>query len=190
MPVPSIGSRAASERVSLDEALRRCASGDRSAWRMIYDREAPRMLGVAMRLLGRPALAEEALHDAFVQIWRRAGSFDSARGRGRTWIYFVLRNQALTILRGEARTDLVEDFEPLGLVSADESPEEISMRLSDASALQRCLERLEPQHRKVILLAYVEGLSHRELAGRLGVPLGTMKSWIRRSLLSLRECME
>jgi RNA polymerase sigma-70 factor (ECF subfamily) len=64
------------------------------------------------------------------------------------------------------------------------------MRLSDASALQRCLERLEPQHRKVILLAYVEGLSHRELAGHLGVPLGTMKSWIRRSLLSLRECME
>jgi RNA polymerase sigma-70 factor (ECF subfamily) len=71
MPVPSIGSRAASERVSLDEALRRCASGDRSALRMIYDREAPRMLRVAMRLLGRPALAEEALHDAFVQIWRR-----------------------------------------------------------------------------------------------------------------------
>ncbi len=173
----------------LDDALRGCANGDRSALRAIYDSEAPRMLGVAMRVLKRRALAEEAVHDAFMQIWQRAGTFDPARGQARTWIYAVLRHRALNILRGEARTDLVEDFETMGLESAEESPEAIVARLSDAGALRRCLERLDPARRQVIVLAYVHGLSHGELAGRLNVPLGTMKSWIRRSLLTLRECL-
>jgi RNA polymerase sigma factor (sigma-70 family) len=188
-PVPRASSGPSPERIGLDEAVRRCAAGDRAALRTIYDAEAPRMLGVAIRLLRRRALAEEAVHDCFVQIWSRAPSFDPTRGEARTWIYAVLRNRALNILRGETRTELVEDFEPMGLVSDDESPESIAMRLSDASALKRCLEHLEPVRRQAILLAYIHGLSHGEIAGRLGVPLGTMKSWIRRSLLLLRECM-
>jgi len=174
---------------SLDDALRGCAKGDREALRAIYDAEASRMLGVALRLLKRRALAEEAVHDAFMQIWQRAGSFDPARGQAKTWIYAVLRHRALNILRGEARTDLIENFETLGLESEDEGPEAIVARLSDAGALRRCLENLEPARRQVIVLAYVQGLSHGELAGRLKVPLGTMKSWIRRSLLTLRECL-
>ncbi len=189
MTVPSIPSRSSPERASLDEALRRCAAGDKAALRAIYDLEAPRMLGVAIRLLRRRALAEEAVHDTFVQVWQRASTFDASRGDARSWLYAVLRNRALNILRGETRTDLVEDFEPMGLVSDDESPEALTLRLSDAGALKRCLERLEPARKQAILLAYVHGLSHGELAGRLGVPLGTMKSWIRRSLLALRECM-
>ena len=173
----------------LDEALRACARGDRAALRVIYDAEAPRMLGVALRLLRRPALAEEAVQDAFVQVWRRAGSFDPTKGGARTWLYAVLRHRALNILRGEARTDLVDDFEPMGLTSEDENAEHLISRLSEAGALRRCLEGLEPPRRQAIVLAYVHGLSHGELAGRLGVPLGTVKSWIRRSLISLRECL-
>ena len=188
-PLTASGSGRAPERASLDEALRRCAAGDKAALRAIYDLEAPRMLGVAIRLLRRRPLAEEAVHDTFVQVWQRASTFDASRGDARSWLYAVLRNRALNILRGETRTDLVEDFEPMGLVSDDESPEALTLRLSDAGALKRCLERLEPTRKQAILLAYVHGLSHGELAGRLGVPLGTMKSWIRRSLLALRECM-
>ena len=187
--MPSASSGVSPEPIGLDEALRRCAAGDRTALRTIYDAEAPRMLGVAIRLLRRRALAEEAVHDCFVQIWSRASSFDPTRGEARTWIYAVLRNRALNILRSETRTELVEDFEPMGLVSDDESPESIALRLSDTSLLKRCLEHLEPVRRQAILLAYIHGLSHGELAGRLGVPLGTMKSWIRRSLILLRECM-
>lgn len=173
----------------LDDALRRCGQGDRRALRAIYDCEAPRMLGVATRLLRRRALAEEAVHDAFLQVWRRASSFDPARGQARPWLYAVLRHRALNILRGEARTDLVDDFEPFGLASEDESAESIVARLSEAGALRRCLEMLEPTRRKAILLAYMHGLTHGELAGRLDVPLGTLKSWIRRSLLVLRDCL-
>jgi RNA polymerase sigma factor (sigma-70 family) len=181
--------RIASPVLDLNDAVGLCAKGDRLALRAIYDSEAPRMLGVAMRLLRRRALAEEAVHDTFMQIWQKAGSFDASRGNGRSWIYAVLRNRALNILRGEARTDLVEDFEPMGLMSGEEDAESVMLRLSDAGSLKRCLETLEPARRQAITLAYIHGLSHGELAGRLGVPLGTVKSWIRRSLVLLRECM-
>jgi RNA polymerase sigma-70 factor (ECF subfamily) len=148
------------------------------------------MLGVALRLLRRRALAEEAVHDAFIQIWRNAASFDPGRGEPRSWLYAVLRHRALNILRGEARTELVDDFEPMSLEAPEEDAETLVVRLSETGALRRCLERLEPVRRQAIVLAYVEGLSHGELAGRLRVPLGTVKSWIRRSLVALRECME
>lgn len=173
----------------LASALGRCAAGDQAALRRIYDLEAPRMLGVALRLVRRRAIAEEVVHDTFLQVWRRAGSFDPARGEARTWLYAILRNRALTILRGEGRVELVEDFEPMGLVAEDEAPDAAVERLSEGGRLRRCLDGLEPKRRHVVVLAYVQGLSHGELAGRLGVPLGTVKSWIRRSLSALKECM-
>jgi RNA polymerase sigma-70 factor (ECF subfamily) len=179
----------AHDRAGLDEALHHCATGDRTALRALYDVEAPQMLGVALRLLRRRSLAEEAVQDTFMQIWQHAASFDSARGGARTWIYAVLRHRALNILRGEARTDLVEDFEHYALTSEDESPEAAVSRLSDAGALRRCLERLEPLGQQAVVLAYTQGLSHGEIAGRLGVPLGTIKSRMRRSILVLRDCM-
>ena len=173
----------------LDGALLRCAAGEEAALRSIYDAEAGRMLGVALRLLRRRALAEEAVHDAFVQIWRRADSFDPQRGSGRTWVYAVLRHRALNILRDESRTELTE--EPVAPAEADVSddPEAIVAKLSETRALRRCLERLDARRRASIVLAYTHGLTHGELAGRLGVPLGTVKSWLRRSLLTLRECL-
>ena len=178
-----------SSAFDLNDALALCARGDRTALRAIYDNEAPRMLGVALRLLRRRPLAEEAVHDVFMQVWQKAASFDPARGEGRSWLYAILRNRCLNILRGESRTELVEDFEPMGLVNDEEDAEALMLRLSDAGNLKRCLQRLEPSRRRAITLAYIHGLSHEELAGRLGIPLGTVKSWIRRSLISLRECM-
>ncbi|WP_127090429.1 sigma-70 family RNA polymerase sigma factor [Aquabacter cavernae] len=172
-----------------DAALVACARGERSGLQALYAREAGRMLGVARRIVRRQALAEEAVHDSFVLIWRQAASFDPGRGSGRTWIYAVLRHRALNILRGETRTDLTDDFEPLGLEAPEESPEAAMLRLSESGRLRACLEGLEASRRAAILLAYVNGLTHGELAGRFGVPLGTMKSWIRRTLLSLRECL-
>jgi RNA polymerase sigma-70 factor (ECF subfamily) len=148
------------------------------------------MLGVALRLLRRRVLAEEAVHDAFVQIWRKAASFDPARGQARAWLYAILRHRALNILRDEDRTVLVDDGEPAAVPSDDESAEALIIRLSETSALRRCLERLEPVRRQAVVLAYTDGLSHQELATRLGVPVGTVKSWIRRSLLVLRDCLE
>lgn len=173
----------------LGDALRGCAAGDRTALRLIFEREGGRMLGVARRLLRRPALAEEAVQDTLVQVWQRAGSFDPARGAARAWLYTILRNRALNILRGERKTELVADFEPMALASEEERADEMVERLSEGGRLRRCLEGLDPARRRLVVLAYAGGLTHGELAGRLGVPLGTMKSWMRRSLLVLRRCM-
>src|SRR5438067_9429608 len=110
-------------------ALARCAVGDRTALRVIYDAEAPRMVGVARRMLRRQDLAEEAVQDAFMRVWRSARSFDPERGAARSWLYAILRNCALTILRDEAR--FVGDEE--ASVEAAPLTESALSRLSESS---------------------------------------------------------
>lgn len=173
----------------LATCLRDIAQGRADAFRRLYEAEAGRMLGIALRILKRRSLAEEAVHDAFVSIWNRAASYDARLGSPRGWIHTIVRNRALNILRGEARTELTDSLEPLEIASADENPEEAVGRLSDAEALRHCLDRLETAPRHAVVLAYVEGLSHGEIAERLRIPLGTIKSRIRRSLLALKECL-
>lgn len=169
----------------LTAALVRCAGGDRTALRVIFDTEAARMIGVAFRILRRRDLAEEAVQEAFLRIWRLAQSFDPERGSARTWIYTVLRNRALTLLNDEAKYPALEEHNPWPEISANEA----FASLPETSALHRCLEQLDLKRREAVILAYAHGMSHGELAGKLGVPLGTAKSWTRRGLLSLQECM-
>lgn len=180
---PDHASDTIAREAQLAAALARCAAGDRAALKMIYSSEAPRMIGVARRILFRQDLAEEAVHDAFVRIWRSAASFDPHRGSARGWLYAVVRNRALSIHRNEHRYDTSDD-------SALEIDCEATMtQMPETSALRKCLERIDRPRRDVVVLAYVHGMSHGELAGKLKVPLGTVKSWIRRSLFSLQECM-
>jgi RNA polymerase sigma factor (sigma-70 family) len=174
---------------TVTDILRRCAGGDKSALRRLFESEAPRMIGVAERILRRRALAEEATQDAFVQIWRKAESFDAALGNGRTWIYTIVRNRALSILRNESRTELYSTPETFERASEDDDPETAVLKLGESSRLRLCLDKLEPLRRNAIVLAYTRGLSHGELAGKLGLPLGTIKSWIRRGMASLKECL-
>lgn len=170
------------------EAIGACARGDRSALRTIYDREAPALIAVANRILRRRELAEEVVQEAFVQIWRKADSYDPRRGSGRAWVFTIVRNRALNHLRDDRHVP-VEDAELESFADREGEVDDAFERLAETSALRRCLARLDPQRRRAVLLAYVTGLSHGEIAGRIGAPLGTVKAWIRRSLLSLRECM-
>lgn len=183
MPSGELAGRQALE-AQIAAAIARCAGGDRAALRVIYDLEAARMVGVAVRILRRRELAEEAVHDAFIRIWRGARGFDPARGAARTWVYTVVRNQALTMLRDERRfeTDEIAESQPQDLDDA-------VLRLPETSALRRCLQQLDGGRRAAVVLSYVHGLSHGELAGRLGIPLGTAKSWVRRGMASLQDCM-
>jgi RNA polymerase sigma-70 factor (ECF subfamily) len=145
------------------------------------------MIGIAQRIVRRRSLAEEVVHDAFVQIWRRAASFDAARGAGRTWIYSIVRHRAISVLREERRLELDANGDAADM--REDPADDVVARLADASSLKQCLQRLEERARKLIVLTYVHGLSHTELAAREGVPLGTVKSWIRRGALALRECL-
>lgn len=161
--------------------LAACARGERSALRDLYVQEGPRLLGVAKRLVRDTALAEDIVHDAFIKIWNGAAGFDASRGSARGWMYSVTRHLALNQLRDHRReTPFDEDHEVL-----DET-----FNAQDHSArIHRCLEQLDPQRRRCILHAYVDGYTHAQISTRLGTPLGTVKAWIKRSLNALRECM-
>jgi RNA polymerase sigma-70 factor (ECF subfamily) len=171
-----------------EAALAACAGGDRDALRALYDREARRLMGVTLRIVRQRQVAEEVLQEAFLQIWRAAGTFDAARGSGRGWIYTVVRHRALQEVRKDGRevNVAIEDIENLAddRQSAAADPQSI-----DAAELERCLARLEPQKRACIVHAFVEGYTHEQIAARLDTPLGTVKSWVRRGLLALKECL-
>ncbi|HME27922.1 MAG TPA: sigma-70 family RNA polymerase sigma factor [Acetobacteraceae bacterium] len=167
--------------------LHRCAGGDRMAFRLLYDRWGDRLYGLALRITRQTAPAADATQDAFVQIWQQAHRFDPERGNPEAWLIGIVRYRALDIVRRQSRE--VPGYEPEEI--EDEAPDALARLVSTAegAALQRCLGELEHDRRRLVVMAFVDGLSHSELAERMRVPLGTVKSWIRRSLISLRGCL-
>lgn len=175
----------------LGAALRACAAGDRAGLATIYRSEAVRMVTIAERILRRHDLAEEIVQEAFLQIWNKAWQYDPSRGSARGWIFSVVRSRSLNALRNGGREELAdaESLERLQDEGADALYHDLFDELDTTSRLRACLARLDGLRRKTVLMAYVSGYSHGEIAGRLKLPLGTAKAWIRRSLSSLRECM-
>lgn len=175
----------------LGAAIAACAGGDRDGIAQILSLEGDRLFAVAKRILGRVELAEEALQDAMIQIWRKADQHKADHGSARGWVYAILRNRCLSILRSEKRMSLLAPEDIVELQDAraiHDEPTEWRM-LPGSSRLRHCLEQVEPATRTGILLAHLSGYSHGEVAAVLKVPLGTAKSWIRRGLLKLRECL-
>ena len=166
-----------------------CARGDRAALRRLYEREARWLAGVALRIVRRRELADEVLHDAFVQIWQKAAGFDPALGSARGWIYSVVRHRALNVRRRFEAGDAVAAADGLDLVDPAGGPLDSVARAGEARALHRCLELLDEPKRACILLAYVDGYSQAQIARRLDRPVGTVKAWVRRGLQALRECL-
>lgn len=171
--------------------LEACARGEAAGLSAILSIEGGRLLGLARRMLQRDELAEEALQDAMVQIWQKAAQFRAEYGSARGWIYAVLRNRCLNILRDGRRLAIVapEDLTAMQDARQEAASPDVWQLLPGGDGLRACLEALEPQTRSCILLAHVGGYSHGEIAALQRVPLGTTKSWIRRGLLSLRECL-
>ena len=179
--------KTALEADDTDVLLHRCTDGDRAAFRLLYDRWGGRLYGIALRITRQASLAADATQDAFVQIWQQAHRFDPERGEPEAWLIGITRYRALDIVRRQSRE--VPGYEPDE--REDESPDALARLISTAegAALQRCLGELEEDRRRLMVMAFVDGLSHSELAERMSVPLGTVKSWIRRSLILLRGCL-
>jgi len=169
-----------------DIALLQCAAGDEAAVALIYRSEARRLRAVAHRIVRSRERADDVIHDAFVQILRDARSFDPLRGSARAWIYAIVRNTALKSYRSAARETAV-DNDVLFSMRDFEEVAESALETTDYADLRNCLEALEPNRRASLIMAIVDGQTHTEIATALGVPIGTVKSWIRRELVSLRE---
>lgn len=175
----------------LVELLAATADGDRAAFARLYQESSGRLFAVALRILRRRDLAEDVLQDAYLTIWKKAGQYQAERGRPLAWMATIVRYRAIDRLRtGSRMPDAqpsaadIETFEAAGDCDGWQEPQAITI------GIRRCLERLQPKQRDAILLAFYHGFTHEELAVRLDVPLGTVKSWVRRGLMQLKDCLD
>ena len=172
----------------MQQLLGRCAAADGVALERLYELVSPTLFACLVRMLRRRSVAEEALQDVFVTIWQRAGQFRPERGRPMAWLVSIARYRAIDLLRRERLAPALIADPPETAVRSEDSPEEAWR--PGAALLERCLELLTQQQRHCLELAFVAGNSHEDIAGLLGSPLGTVKSWIRRALRTLRTCLE
>jgi RNA polymerase sigma-70 factor (ECF subfamily) len=178
------------QREELNQLLIQVGRNDPSAFAELYRRTSPKLFGVCLRTLRDHGEAEEVLQEIYTAIWRNAGSFDLKKASAITWLITVSRNKAIDRLR-QHREERLGD--PSALDAAIEerlTPPAQAQAGEEYRRLQQCLEELEPQQRASVREAFFTGATYNELAKRCNVPLGTMKSWIRRALLQLRTCME
>ena len=168
--------------------LARCAQADRDALRQLYVLEASRLHGLALRITRDDAMAADALHDTFEQVWHNARRFDPRRGNGRAWLTALLRYRAIDAARWRERSGILSDIAE----TADDAPSPLESLVAehDTRTLTRCLGTMNERSRRLIVLAYLNGLTHVQLAAHVGEPLGTVKSAIRRALVALRACMD
>ena len=183
----------------LSQLLARAGMGDRAAFAALYDKSSSHLFAVVLRICRDRAQAEDILQEVYVNVWRAASVFDAAQSQPLTWLTSIARNRAIDSLRRaqtqpRLQTAHASDHEDSDVydATADDTPGpfELLSRASDARELSHCMKDLSAQQRQSVALAFYDGLSHAEVADKMGQPLGTVKSWVRRALLSLKSCLE
>ena len=173
----------------IDNLLAQIALSDRRAFDKLYEETSAKLFGVAMRILKDRTLAEDALQEIYIRIWQKASSYRPGQQAPMAWLATVARNHSIDVIRANKRIhdDIDDHFE---LKTDDRNPEEEAILSGERDQIDICLEALEPQKAEAVVSAYVEGYSYQELADRYSIPLNTMRTWLRRSLASLRECLD
>lgn len=185
----------------LSGLLARAGIGDRAAFAELYRRTASHLYAVVLRINRDRAQAEDILQEVYVNVWRAARGYDAAQGQPLTWLTSIARHRAIDSLRRQQTqprlqsTNLTDDDDSdtdmLELHAADSpGPLELLAQAADARALGHCMEQLSSAQRQSVALAFFDGLSHAEVAEHLRQPLGTVKSWVRRALQSLKDCLQ
>ncbi len=171
------------------ELIGRVALRDRAGLAALYAAVSPKLFSVCLRILKDRADAEDALQEIFVKIWQRADRFAASGASPLGWLVAVARNQAIDLMR--ARKPVADSIdETWDVADAARDPETAAVLKGEGKRIDRCMEELESERASAVRSAYVEGLSYQELADRHGVPLNTVRTWLRRSLLKLRECLD
>ncbi len=173
----------------LEQLLSATAKGDKAAFHALYNATSAKLFGVAVRILKRSDLAEDVIQDAYLKIWDAAPNFRPALGSPISWMVAITRNRAIDVLR--KRTEVgVEDQKDGGEREDDAlDPYEMTAQNRELKALLSCMERLNPDQRQCLLMAYYYGYTHEEISERMSTPVGTVKSWIRRGLARVKECL-
>jgi RNA polymerase sigma-70 factor (ECF subfamily) len=163
---------------------------DRDAFQQLYCAVSSRMYGLCLKLAGHRDLAEEALQEAFIQIWHRAREYHTDRGLPLGWMMSIARYRTLDMMRARKVRHNSGEQHLEQMADGREGPLDESLRSAGEAQLTGCLDELSDAQRDSILLSYYKGLTHDELARALSTPLGTVKSWIRRGLIALKRCLE
>jgi len=180
---------AAAQRAELAAALHRVGQGDRSALQDVYKRTSPKLFGVILRILHDQAEAEDVLQEVYLTIWRKAGTFDEGRASPITWLATLARNRAIDRARSRALRPTVAE-EAAADVADGAMAADARLEVSEQTrALEGCLSELPDDHASAVRTAFFGGVTYEALAETLGLPLGTLKGWIRRSLMKLRLCL-
>lgn len=178
----------ATPSAEIAELLSRVALRDRSAFKTLYVRTSAKLLGVTLRILRDRSEAEEALQEVYVKVWQRADRYVAGAYSPISWLVAVARNHALDVIR--ARKPQSEDIEAaLDVADQGPDPEAAAVGSGERARIDGCLGQLEPDRADAVRFAYLDGYSYDELAARYRVPLNTMRTWLRRSLLKLRDCL-
>ena len=170
------------------DLIARCALRDRAAFRTLYERTSAKLFGVTLRILKDRGEAEEAIQEVYVKIWQRADRYVAGNTSPISWLVAVARNHSLDILR--ARRPAADDIDvALEIPDHAPSPERATQDKQERRQIDHCLGTLEPDRAEAVRAAYLDGYSYEELASRYAVPLNTMRTWLRRSLIKLKDCL-
>ena len=170
------------------DLIARCALRDRAAFRTLYERTSAKLFGVVLRILKDRSEAEEAIQEVYIKIWQRADRYVAGGYSPISWLVAVARNHSLDILR--ARRPVSADIDAgLEVPDSGPSPERAAEDSDERGRIEHCLGTLDPERADAVRGAYLDGYSYDELAAKYDVPLNTMRTWLRRSLLKLRECL-
>lgn len=178
-------------RTLIAAALARIPGGDRTALQTVYRLTSAKLFGVCLRILGERSEAEDVLQEVYLTVWRKAGDFDAARASPMTWLIAIARNRAIDRLRASRQSRNMAQIDAADDV-ADATPRaDVMLEGAESSArLHDCLGELADHENKALRGAFFDGNTYEELATRMRVPLGTMKSWIRRAMIKLKDCLE
>jgi RNA polymerase sigma-70 factor (ECF subfamily) len=172
-------------------ALGRIPGGDRAALQAVYRLTSAKLFGVALRILGTQAEAEDVLQEVYVTVWRKAADFDPNRASPMTWLIAIARNRSIDRLRATRQSRRMEPIEQAVEIADDAMPADSALEnAQDYAKLHGCLDGLETRERDALRGAFFDGNTYEDLAARMKVPLGTMKSWIRRAMIKLKSCLE
>ncbi len=172
-------------------ALARIPGSDRAALQTVYRLTSAKLFGVALRILGERGEAEDVLQEAYVTVWHKAADFDPDRASPMTWLIAIARNRAIDHLRATRQSRRMEPIDQTAEVADNAIAADTALEnAQDHARLHACLEGLEARERNALRGAFFDGNTYEDLAARMNVPLGTMKSWIRRAMIKLKNCLE
>jgi RNA polymerase sigma-70 factor (ECF subfamily) len=172
----------------IEQLVTRVGLGDRAAFFELYRATSAKLFGICLRVLKNRTDAEDVLQEVYIKVWNHSGSYQVSGYSPMTWLITIARNQSIDRLRLR-RPDASELSEAESVADSAPTPEQAALRVGEANRLRHCLDQLAPDRAESVKAVYMEGYSYQELADRLNQPINTVRTWLRRSLISLRECL-